>query len=185
MPLKVCENSRAKRSRICKEAYETSPESGYCASQNQYYFGYKLHGICTHQGVFTSIDLTKASVHDIHYLKNVKIEMKNCTLLADKGYLKAEQQLDLFNSARVKIETPMRKNQHGYKKQPYIFRKSRKRIETLYSQLCDQFLIKRNYAKSFYGFKTRILSKIKAMTVIQFINQFILGRKICLVKHPI
>ena len=33
------------------------------------------------------------------------------------------------------------------------FRKSRKRIETLFSQLCDQFKIRNNYAKSFEGLK--------------------------------
>ncbi|HRS19295.1 MAG TPA: transposase, partial [Bacteroidales bacterium] len=61
-------------------------------------------------------------------------------------------------------------------KQDYIFRKSRKRIETLFSQLCDQFMIRRNYAKSFEGFKTRILSKITALTVIQGINKFVFNR---------
>ena len=65
----------------------------------------------------------------------------------------------------------MRNNQKNYKRQPYIFRK--KRIETLFSQLCDQFMIRRNYAKSFEGFKTRVLSKITALTVIQYINKFI------------
>jgi len=47
----------------------------------------------------------------------------------------------------------MRNNQLNYKKQPYIFRKKRKRIETLFSQLCNQFKIRKNYAKSFEGFK--------------------------------
>ncbi|KAA6336588.1 hypothetical protein EZS27_015270 [termite gut metagenome] len=65
----------------------------------------------------------------------------------------------------------MRKNQHEYKKQDFIFRKSRKRIETLFSPLCDQFMIRRNYAKSFDGFKNRILSKIRALTIIQLINK--------------
>ena len=31
----------------------------------------------------------------------------------------------------------MRKNQQNHKKQTHIFRKKRKRIETLFSQLCD------------------------------------------------
>ncbi|NMA67580.1 MAG: transposase, partial [Clostridiaceae bacterium] len=53
----------------------------------------------------------------------------------------------------------------------FVFRKARKRIETLFSQLCDQFMIRRNYAKSFDGFKNRILSKIMALTVIQLINK--------------
>jgi hypothetical protein len=48
-------------------------------------------------------------------------------------------------------------------------KKKRKRIATLFSQLCDQFMIRRNYAKTFSGFKTRIISKITSLTVIQYI----------------
>ncbi|MDO5969197.1 IS982 family transposase, partial [Flavivirga aquimarina] len=33
-------------------------------------------------------------------------------------------------------------------------------------------------AKSFDGFKNRILSKITAMTVVQFINKFVFNRNI-------
>ena len=83
----------------------------------------------------------------------------------------ADYQLDLFESKQIRLEIPMRKNQRNYKKQTYIFRKKRKRIETLFSQLCDQFMIRRNYAKTFEGFKTRILSKITAVTIIQYISK--------------
>jgi hypothetical protein len=79
----------------------------------------------------------------------------------------------------------MRKNQNNFKKQPYIFRKKRKRIETLFSQLCDQFMIRRNYAKSFNGFKTRIASKITSLTIIQYINKFIFDRNINNLKTSI
>ena len=79
----------------------------------------------------------------------------------------------------------MRNNQKDYKKQPYVFRKKRKRIETLFSQLCDQFMIRRNYAKTFDGFKTRILSKITALTTIQYINKFIFERNINNIKISI
>jgi len=178
MPLEVCKYSRASRSNICKSNLETAPDRGFCASQNMRYYGYKLHAVCSVAGVFESVDISKASVHDIHYLKDIKHQLKNCTLLADKGYLSANYQIDLFQSANINLETPMRKNQKDYKKQPYIFRKSRKRIETLFSQLCDQFMIRRNYAKSFDGFKTRIMSKISALTVIQYINRFTFNRNI-------
>lgn len=136
------------------------------------YFGYKLHAVCSVNGVIGNFDLSKASVHDMHYLKDIKNQMKDYVLLADKGCISSKYQLDLFTYSNIKIEVPMKKNQHNYKKQPYVFRKSRKRIETLFSQLCDQFMIRRNYAKSFDGFKTRILAKITAMTIIQFINKF-------------
>ena len=94
-------------------------------------------------------------------------------LIGDRAYLSAEYQLDLFTSNQIKLEVPIRLNQQHYKKQPYLFRKTRKRIETLFSQLCDQFMIRRNYAKSFDGYKTRILSKITSLTVIQLINKLL------------
>tara|TARA_B100000508_G_C11413826_1_gene254682 strand:+ start:118 stop:999 length:882 start_codon:yes stop_codon:yes gene_type:complete len=178
MPLEACKLSRSSRSKICKEDFYSAPDRGFCASQQMHFYGYKLHAVCSVQGVFKSVDISKASVHDIHYLKDIKHQLSDCILLGDKGYLSKTQQLDLFETAKIRLETPMRINQKNYKKQPYIFRKSRKRIETLFSQLCDQFMIRRNYAKSFLGFKTRILSKITALTIIQFINRFTFDRNI-------
>lgn len=185
MPLEVCKLSRSTRSKICKENIEAVPNKGFCASQNSKYYGYKLHAICSVSGVFQSIDLSPASVHDINYLKDIKNQISNCTLIGDRGYLSAEIQLNLFESCNIKLNTPMRNNQNNYKKQLYIFRKKRKRIETLFSQLCDQFMIRRNYAKSFEGFKTRVLSKITSLTTIQYINKFIFDRNINNIKISI
>jgi len=173
MPLEICKLSRSSRTTICKEDYLTSPSKGYCASQKMHFYGYKLHAVCSATGVFTNFELTKAAVHDIHYLKNIKDNFSSCVVIGDKGYLSADYQLDLFTSNQIKLEVPMRMNQNEYKKQPYLFRKTRKRIETLFSQLCDQFMIRRNYAKSFDGYKTRILSKITSLTVIQLINKLL------------
>jgi hypothetical protein len=178
MPLEVCKTARASRSTICKNEQYCYPDKGFCASQKMYYYGYKLHGVCSVSGVFHSIDITPASVHDIKYLNDLKYEISDCVLLGDMGYLSANVQLNLFESANINLQTPMRKNQINYKKQPYLFRKSRKRIETLFSQLCDQFMIRRNYAKSFDGFRTRIISKISALTMIQYLNKFVFDRPI-------
>lgn len=178
MPLEVCKYARYSRSKICKADFQTSPNKGFCASQQMDYYGYKLHAVCSFSGVISSFDISKASVHDINYLKDIKLQLSDCVVLGDKGYLSSEYQLDLFETANIRLETPMRKNQYNYTEQPYIFKKSRKRIETLFSQLCDQFMIRRNYAKSFDGFKTRILSKITAMTAIQYINKFFENRNI-------
>jgi len=178
MPLEVCKISRSSRSKICKEVDYALPNRGYCASQDLHFYGYKLHAICSIKGVFQSFDLSPASVHDIHYLQDIKTQLSDCVLLGDKGYLSQTIQLDLFNEAKIKLETPKRKNQADYKPQYYPFKKYRKRIETLFSQLCDQFMIRRNYAKTFEGFKTRILAKITTLTTIQYINKFVLNRNI-------
>ncbi len=178
MPLEVCKKVRAKRSKICKERNYALPNFGYCAAQDSHFYGYKLHAICSINGVFQSFDLSPASVHDIHYLKDIQSQVSDCVLLGDKGYLSSEIQLNLFETVNIQLETPQRANQKDFKLYPSIFRKARKRIETLFSQLCDQFMIRRNYAKSFQGFKTRILAKITALTTLQFLNKFVLGNKL-------
>jgi len=183
MPLEICKFSRHNRIKICKKDFETAPSKGFCASQNNWFYGYKLHGVCSITGVFHSLDITKAEVHDVHFLKKIKQQMTDCVLLGDRGYLSESIQLDLFQTVNIKLETPKRMNQKDYKPQPYIFRKSRKRIETLFSQLCDQFRIRNNYAKTFEGFKTRILAKITALTLVQYINKFIFDRPINKIKN--
>jgi len=182
MPLEVVKLARSSRSKICKEKYETAPDMGYSASQKMYFYGYKLHAVASVNGIIQSFDLTKASTHDIRYLTDIKYQFSDCVIIGDKGYLNAEYQLDLFTSNNIKLEVPMRANQHNYKKQASIFRRTRKRIETIFSQLCDQFMIRRNYAKTFDGFRTRIISKITSFTIIQYINKFIYNRNINNVK---
>jgi len=171
IPVPICKNAREKRSRVCRENFETAPDKGYSAVNKAWFFGYKLHLVTSRNGVFQSMDLTKASVHDVHYLSDIKhSSLSNCVLLGDKGYLSSEHQIDLFTSCNIRLETPMRRNQYNYKLYEPIFMKARKRIETLFSQLCDQFMLKRNYAKTLLGLSVRILSKISAVTMLQYIN---------------
>lgn len=40
--------------------------------------------------------------------------MAYCVILGDKDYLSASQQIDLFEQATIKLETPMRSNQLTY-----------------------------------------------------------------------
>jgi len=68
------------------------------------------------------------------------------------------------------LMTPVKSGQHDKEPIPFIYMKSRKRIETLFSQLCDQLMLKRNYAKKSYGLSVRILCKITAVTTLQYIN---------------
>ena len=171
IPVPVCQIAREKRSKICRENFETAPDKGYSAVSKAYYFGYKLHLVTSVSGVFASMDMSKASVHDVHFLSDIKQSLlNNCRLIGDKGYISKEYQLDLFSSCNIRLETPTRNNQKDKEPFAYVFKKSRKRIETLFSQLCDQFMLKRNYAKTNLGISIRLLSKITAVTVLQYMN---------------
>lgn len=185
IPIPVAHIAREHSTTVCREHFHTAPDKGYSAIFGQYYIGYKLHLVVTLDGVYQSMDLTKASVHDVHYLKDIKYSgLRNCLLLADKGYLSARQQIDLFYSAGIELQTPMRRNQNAYRPWPKIFKSARRRVETIFSQLCDQMMLKRNYAKTFEGLRTRIITKVAAVTLLQYINDQN-GRPINHLKHAL
>ncbi|MEJ7673862.1 MAG: IS982 family transposase [Chitinophagaceae bacterium] len=185
MPIEICKLSREKRNKMGKESIHHSPDKGYCASQKKYFYGYKLHSVCSAAGVIESLDLTKASVHDVHYLKDVKELFSNCIITGDKGYIGRQHQINLFETAAIQLEVPLRNNQKEQKPIVRILKKVRKRIETVFSQLCDQFMIQRNYAKSFTGFRCRILAKITGFTILQFLNKFLYNKAVSRVKHTL
>jgi hypothetical protein len=171
LPVPVCKIAREKRCSLGRDCFASAPDKGYSAVTKSYYYGYKLHLITSVKGVFHSMDLTKASVHDVHYLKQISsTEMRNATLVGDKGYISKTVQADLFHQCNIRLKTPCRSNQHEQTQWHPVFRKSRKIIETLFSQLCDQMMLRRNYAKSLNGLTTRLITKIAAATLLQWIN---------------
>ena len=103
-PIEVRRIACSKRCSMGKKDFSKAPGVGYCASLSMYYYGYKLHAVCGLSGVIHSFDLTKASVHDIHYLKDVKVDYSNCTVIGDRGYISAQVQLDLFETASIRLE---------------------------------------------------------------------------------
>lgn len=102
-----------------------------------------------------------------------------------KGYnVELNIQLDLFETAHIRFECPYRINQKDWKPTFIPYAKARKRIETLFSQLTNQFMTIRNYAKITNGLFARIIGKISAMTVLQYIN-FINGKPIGRIKYAL
>ena len=82
------------------------------------------------------------------------------------------------------MEVPYRSNQKDWKPTFIPYAKARKRIETDFSQFVDQFMINRNYAKQIEGFMTRIISKISAFTIMQYVN-YSLGKPIGHIKYAL
>ena len=58
------------------------------------------------------------------------------------------------------------------------------RIGVIFSQLTDQFLVIRNYAKITNGLFARIIGKISALTILQYVN-FINDKPICRIKYAL
>ena len=184
-PIEVCRAARGNRCTMGRTGdFALAPDFGFCASLGVYYFGYKLHALCGLSGVIHSYDLSKASVHDINYLKDVKQGFYNIKIFGDNAYISEDIQLDLFEIAHIQLECPYRENQKNWKPTYIPFAKARKRIETFFSQLTDQFLVIRNYAKETCGLFARIIGKISALTVLQYVN-YVNGKPLGRIKYAL
>ena len=116
----------------------------------------------------------------------MKDKLFDSTLICDKGYLSQDWCERFKTQNNTLLYSPKRKNQHGTTPRFIaLFDRMRRQVERTYAQFKDQFLIERNYAKSFQGYSTRILSKVTALTLIQHINKFDLSRPTNRIKHPI
>ena len=136
-------------------------------------------------GAITMYDLVPANVHDSVYLNDVREKLNNCFLIGDKAYDSAPLQLSLFKENNIRLFAPKRNYSDVENKFPHQLKLMRKRVETTFSQLCDQFHIRRNYAKSFNGFASRIIVKITAFSLLQYLNTFINNKPQNQIKHAL
>jgi hypothetical protein len=138
MPVEICKISHTKRSNICYTE-EIQPAFGYFNVKKRYYFGYKLHFICDENAVVYSYDFTPANVHDINCLKDVKHNINECGLVGDRACISADYQIDLFTNSQIKLSVPMSCNQLNPTEFSKIKCRKRKRIETQFRRLTDNF----------------------------------------------
>lgn len=189
MPLPTCKIVREKISKSCRreDQDELVASKGYSPMLNGYYIGYKFHLIVSSSGVYKDFLITPANVHDTAFLKQLTEEdehLKNSILLGDRGYIGKMTQLRLFEDLGLKLNIPYRRNQKDYKVYPFKLKIVRKKIETVFSQFCDEFMIRRNYAKRFNGFEIRLITKVACKTLKQLIN-FRNGNPVNRTKHSL
>jgi len=151
-----------------------------------HYYGFKMQLVISRSGVPVHFGITAANVHDVNYLQWLnETQLTDCELIADKGYLSLGYQTSLFEESRIRLVTPLRANMKNRLSEWNAgYRYARKRIETLFSQLCDQLMLKRNYAKTLDGLFTRLCTKISAVAVLQYTN-FLNNRNINRLKHAL
>ena len=69
-------------------------------------FGHKPHALCGLSGVIHSYGLSMSSVHDIHYLQDIKPLYHDCSIFGYKDHTSIFVQLDLFETANIQQECP-------------------------------------------------------------------------------
>lgn len=105
MPLEICKTARQNRIRVCKENYETAPEKGFRASKNTWFYGYKLHGVCTLSGVFHSV-LRKQTCMMCTICRMLNINSLNVCFLETRGICLLNSNWTFLNLQRLFWKLP-------------------------------------------------------------------------------
>ncbi|MBC7757913.1 MAG: transposase [Phormidesmis sp. FL-bin-119] len=104
----VFSRPQCKRLKICRQDDRCWSATGYCATQKQFYHGYKLHALVGVNGLIDMYDLSSANVYDLHYLNDVRLRKTDCCILGDKAYDARPTQLSLFEQNNIRLLAPPR-----------------------------------------------------------------------------
>ena len=161
MPLPVCRRARARRCRKVRgKAY-----CGYCAAKREKFFGWRLHLVCTADGIPVAFDLLPASEQDLTAIHELLSALPTgSSVFGDKGYLSAADAASLLAATGVRLVAPHRKNMPSIPwADDYDLRLYRKRIETVYSQL-EKMGTQRLHARTNAGFDLKLWASLLALT---------------------
>lgn len=145
---------------------------GHNASKKMTFYGFKLHLLATQRGCILDFALAPAHLADGALSETLLRDKSALTVLGDKAYLNAPLQDALRAEQGLVLLTPTRANQrvqHDPALQRLIAH-FRQAIETLNSQLTDQFHIEINKAKSLDGLCARVQAKLTAHTLGFLLN---------------
>jgi hypothetical protein len=148
---------------------------GKVTTKKQTIFGYRLHLLITLGGLILDFELTPANTPDLQAGVELLREHTDLEVLGDKAYISAPQAAELRQNNRIRLRTLTRNNQHHQVSPAYqhLHNSIRQLIETVNGQLSDQFAIEKNYAHSFWGLCTRLISKLTAHTLCIYINRLL------------
>lgn len=162
-PVAMCKNIRIPRAKIVKEkAYR-----GYNASKKEYFYGIKVHMICTENGIPVEFIFTQGSVHDNKGMQQMPINLpENSVLYADSAYLNKEIKEILAQKKHISLMAATKKNsiKKNTPEQAQEINHFRKRIETTFSSI-NAWFAKKIHAVTLKGFLLKVLFTIIALIV--------------------
>lgn len=169
VPLPVCHYARASR---C-QSFAGEAGFGVCESKKEKIYGFKIHLTVSEGGLPLSFSIASANHHDVGVVWDLVDHCWNIILIGDKGYIDKKQNKELEETRGICVLTHKRKNQkeQNSKWLNSFISKTRKIIETIFSQLTDQFNISKNRAKVLFGLVSRVVRKITAYTIALYINK--------------
>lgn len=146
---------------------------GKVPSKSLTIFGYKLYLLVTRTGVILDFTLAPANAGELQVGTELLEEHTDLEVLGDKAFVSAPIQTRLAAENRLRLRTLPRANQRVQLPpgQARAHNAARQIIETVNSQLAEQFGVEVNHAQSFWGLTARLITKLTAHTLSVALNR--------------
>ncbi|MEU9332544.1 IS982 family transposase [Streptomyces sp. NPDC048290] len=159
-----CSRETARRSDLAGWA-----QYGYCASHSRYFWGLRLHLVCTPGGLPVLFALTGAKADERETLRDmldtapdVTAAHPGQTIIGDRNYYGREFENDLTERDLMLLR-PARKGEPG-RAGTHLFKPLRQVIESINQTFKGQLDLERHGGKTPAGVTVRVLSRILALT---------------------
>ena len=155
-PVRACMRSRWGRNKMFCE----KEDFGYCASQNEFFIGLKMHMICDDNAMPVELLLEPASKSDVGTFRKMSLAdiPKNALIIGDKAYNDYKHEDMLVQKRQIHL-LPIRKKNSKRKGGGHMAserRKKRKKIETAFSCI-GKLMPRAIHAVTKKGFKLKVL----------------------------
>ena len=160
LPVPVCRRVRARRcGKVRGRAY-----CGYCAAKQEKFFGWRLHLVCTTDGVPVASVLLPASFHDLSPIHELLYGLPpGAYVYAAKAYNSADDEASILAATGVQL-VPLRKDNMvpNTWAERCGLRAFRTTIETVNSQ-CEAMGLQRLRARTNAGFELKVQASVLAL----------------------
>ena len=160
LPVPVCRRVRAWGcGKVRGRAY-----CGYCAAKKEKFFGWRLHLVCTPEGLPVRFVMLPASYQDLTPIHELLWELPaGVWVLGDKGYVSAPDATTIAAETGVQLVAQRRGNQtpNSWAEQQALAR-YRQTIETVNSQ-AEKMGLERLYSRTNAGFEIKVGASVLAL----------------------
>ena len=169
-----------------QSASVSMPEAayGFIPAKKRYFFGFRLHGLVSHEGAFIDFVLSPADVDERSVAQVLLSSYGGRYILGDNGYSGAPMLISAARhgyalwSSPKQSQAPKTREEAQWRR---WLRSKRDLVETVFSMLADQFKLETTRALSLLGLKARVAAKLLAFNMSLYLNHQ-LGRNLLSVK---
>lgn len=163
MPLPVCKRVRAMRCRKVRGR----DYCGYCDAKKEKFFGWRLHLVCTPDGLPVNFEIVPAAYHDLTPVHELTVTLpEGACVYADKAYNSADDERSIFQETGVRLVPIRRVNmKQNTWADEFDLRLYRHSIETRNSQL-EAMGILHLHARTNEGFEIKVMASLLALACL-------------------